>query len=157
MSCVFVISDLHLSHKTMALRRGFKDEKEHDAFIIDNWNSVVTKRDMVFIIGDVTMEDSKPYHLLSNLRGIKKVILGNHDRAEHINELLKYVIKVYGVVEYKHSILSHIPIHESQLTRFKKNIHGHLHENSLQDARYINVSCEVVNYRPQPIELLLKD
>lgn len=30
---VFVISDLHLRHKNMAIRRGFNDEIGHDNFI----------------------------------------------------------------------------------------------------------------------------
>ena len=54
------------------------------------------------------------------------------------------------MVKYKGFILSHCPIHESEIRRFTKNIHGHVHENSLEDERYINVSCEVVNFSPVP-------
>jgi calcineurin-like phosphoesterase family protein len=148
MAEIFVISDLHLSHKNMALKRGFKDEIEHDKFIIEQWNKVVSKKDTVWILGDITMEKSSPYPLLDKLNGYKKVVLGNHDQPQHIPELLKYVNSVCGVIKFKGFILTHYPIHQSEIDRFYINIHGHVHENSLTDNRYINVSCEVVNYTP---------
>lgn len=147
---VFVISDLHLSHKNMAIKRGFKDEIEHDNFIIEQWNKVVSKKDTVWILGDITMEKSTPYPLLNKLNGYKKVVLGNHDQPQHIPELLKYVNSVCGMLKYKGFILTHCPIHPNEIGRFRKNIHGHVHENSLIDERYINVSCEVVNFSPVP-------
>jgi calcineurin-like phosphoesterase family protein len=151
MSKVYVISDPHFSHKNMAIRRGFLDETEHDEHIISMWNSVVTKHDIVWILGDITMEKSSNYHLLNRLNGIKKVVLGNHDKPQHVPELLKYVNHVCSSFKYSGCLLTHIPIHESELNRFKLNIHGHVHSNSLDDDRYVNVSCEVVDYTPQLI------
>jgi len=150
MGKVFIISDLHLSHKNMAIKRGFKDETEHDNFIIEQWNKVVSKKDTVWILGDITMEKATPYPLLDKLNGYKKVVLGNHDQPQHVKELLKYVNSVCGMIKYKGFVLSHCPVHESELERYYKNIHGHVHENSLADDRYINVSCEVVNFSPVP-------
>jgi calcineurin-like phosphoesterase family protein len=145
---VFVISDLHLSHKNMAIHRGFKDEIEHDNYIIQQWNKVVGKGDTVWILGDITMEKTEPYRLLTKLKGFKKVVLGNHDKPQHARVLLDYVNSVSGMVKYKGFILTHCPIHKSELRRFERNIHGHVHENTLQDDKYINVCCEVVNYTP---------
>lgn len=148
MGRVFIISDLHFGHRNMAIKRGFSDEKEHDEHIIDCWNKVVLKKDTVWILGDITMEKSSPYHLLARLNGYKKVVLGNHDQPQHIPELLKYVNSVCGMIKYKGFVLTHCPIHESELGRFWLNIHGHVHENSLDDKRYLNVSCEVLDYTP---------
>jgi calcineurin-like phosphoesterase family protein len=152
---VFAIADLHFGHKNMADKRGFQDEFYHDEYIIQQYNSVVSKKDTVWILGDITMEKSAPYELLARLNGIKKVVLGNHDRFQDISKLLQYVNGVCGMVKIKGAVLTHCPIHESEINRFKKNIHGHVHENSLLDNRYVNVSCEVVNYRPQLIDDLL--
>lgn len=135
----------------MAIKRGFKDEIEHDNFIIEQWNKVVLKKDTVWILGDITMEKTSPYELLDKLNGFKKVVLGNHDKPQHVLKLLSYVNSVCGMIKHKGFILSHCPIHESELFRFSKNIHGHVHENTLPDKRYINVSCEAVNYTPQLI------
>lgn len=154
MSKVYVISDLHLSHLNMALHRGFSSIESHDNYIIEQWNGVINKRDTVWILGDITMEKSTPYPILSKLNGIKKIVLGNHDKPSHSKELLKYANVVCGMTRYKNFILTHCPIHESQLIKVYGNIHGHLHENSLNDPRYINVSCEVVGYTPVLIDAI---
>lgn len=145
---IYGISDLHFGHKNMAIKRGFNSAEEHDQHIIDSWNSVVKKGDTVFVLGDITMEKKQGYVYLDKLRGYKKVILGNHDMPQHIPELLKYVNSVCGMFKYKGSILTHCPIHESEINRFKLNYHGHVHENSLPDERYVNLSAEVLNYKP---------
>lgn len=148
MGKVFFISDLHFGHKNMAIKRGFADETEHDNFIIRKWNDIVEKKDTVWILGDITMEKSTSYPLLKQLNGFKKVVLGNHDQPQHVKELLKYVNSVCGMIKYKGFILSHCPIHESEMERYYKNIHGHVHEETIKDDRYINVCCEAINYTP---------
>lgn len=155
----FFISDLHLGHKNMAIRRGFTDEEQMNNHIIKCWNSVVGKRDHVFILGDITMEKTLYYPLLHSLKGTKTVVLGNHDEPQHTPELLKYVNKVAGMIDYKKEvILTHCPIHPSQLEfRYSYNIHGHVHENSIpNDPRYINVCAEVINYTPIEYSKLLE-
>jgi len=152
---IFIISDPHFHHKNMAIRRGFANEIEMNDHIIKMWNSVVTKRDTVIIIGDITLEKAN-YDILNCLNGIKKVVMGNHDQPQHAKELLKYVNGVAGMIDYKNVTITHCPIHPSQLDfRFKKNIHGHVHTNSLDDDRYINVSAEVINYTPVLLKSLL--
>lgn len=152
MGQIYVISDLHLSHHNMAIKRGFEDIDSHNEHIISKWNSVIRKKDTVWILGDITMEKSGPYEILDRLNGIKKVVLGNHDKPQHIVELLKYVNSVCGMYKHKNIIFSHCPIHESEMGRFSKNLHGHVHENSLDDSRYVNVSCEVIDYTPQLLD-----
>jgi calcineurin-like phosphoesterase family protein len=156
MSKIYLISDLHLGHVNMSIKRGFDSIESHDNHIVDKWNSVITKRDVVWILGDISMEKSGPYSILDKLMGIKKVVLGNHDMPQHVPELLKYVNTVCGMYKYKGMILSHCPIHESEIGRFAKNIHGHVHENTLEDSRYINVSCEAVDYTPVLFDELIQ-
>lgn len=174
MSVVRYISDLHLSHLNMAKRRGFETFEEHDEHIINSWNSVVEKRDVTWILGDITMEKTSPYVLLNRLNGIKKVILGNHDKPQHVQELLKYVNSVCSVKylqhkEYGNVIFSHIPVHPNELKyEFSKNIHGHTHLNKVEhidmseidaygkiDKRYVNVCAEMIGYKPKLLEELL--
>jgi len=168
MARVFFIADLHLGHTNMALKRGFSTVEEHDEHIIAKWNSVVSKRDVTYILGDVTMEKSAPYHLLGRLNGTKHVVLGNHDRRQDIKKLLEYVDSVAGMTHYKGVILTHCPIHPMELEhRFNKNIHGHIHSKQVMkvrdnwgeielvvDERYICVSCERVGFTPKTLEEL---
>jgi len=161
MGTVRFIADLHLSHLNMAIRRGFSTIEEHDEHIITKWNSVVNKRDVTYILGDITMEKSSPYHLINRLNGIKHVVLGNHDRRQDVNELLKYVDSVAGMVSYKGNILTHCPIHPMELEhRFPINIHGHIHDKVVtmnedgfivEDKRYVCVSCERVGFIPRTL------
>lgn len=157
MGQVHFISDPHFGHKNMANRRGFKDVHEHDEHIVKCWNEVVHKKDVVYLLGDVTMEKDN-YWILDQLKGIKNVILGNHDKKQHVKSLLNYVNSVSGMINYKGNvILTHCPIHPNELQhRFTYNIHGHVHENSIDDKRYINVSAEAVDYYPRTLEALLK-
>lgn len=155
MSKVFMISDPHFGHKSMSEKRGFKTVEEHDEFIVDNWNSKVTKRDKVFLLGDITMEKSS-YNILEKLKGNITVVLGNHDLPNHSRELLKYVDNVAGAIRYKGCILTHIPIHDSEIDRFRLNIHGHIHEGVILDYRYFNVSCESINYIPIEFNRLIE-
>ena len=57
MSNVRFISDLHFGHKWASEQRGFTSIDEHNNKIIENWNKIVTKRDLTIVLGDVTMED----------------------------------------------------------------------------------------------------
>ena len=164
MSIVRFIADLHLSHTSMATRRGFSTVEEHDEHIIAKWNSVVNKRDITYILGDITMEKSSPYYLLDRLNGLKHVVMGNHDRRQDVKKLLEHVESVAGMVSYKGVILTHCPIHPMELDyRYSKNIHGHIHDKQVMkmldgweeiDERYFCVSCERVDYTPKSLEEL---
>ena len=169
MSVVRFIADLHLSHTNMAIKRGFKDSIEHDEYIISQWNKVVNKRDTTYILGDITMETSKPYPLLAHLNCIKHVVLGNHDRRQDIKKLLEYVDSINGMISYKGMFLTHCPIHPMELQhRVTHNIHGHIHENVVEravyeygylknhevDERYTCVSCEHVGFQPKTLKEL---
>jgi len=170
------IGCLHLSHKNIAHRRGFQDEFYYDEHLISEWNKIVHKKDLTYILGDVTMETIEPYYLLDRLNGRKIVVLGNHDLPQHVPELLKYVEKVAGMIDYKGCMLTHCPIHPSEISFCRANIHAHIHHKSkLQEFeaierygddgidtksltlhKYINVDAKVINYQPKTIKELVK-
>ena len=159
---VLFIADLHLGHESMAVKRGFEDAEAMFQHLKAKWNAKVHKRDLVYILGDVAMENSKHYHLLKELKGLKYVVLGNHDMRKDVIELQKYVDGIAGMVKYKGIFLTHCPIHPMELGyRVSRNIHGHLHENvvyvsGMPDPRYIGVSCEQVDYTPKYFDELIK-
>lgn len=156
MSNIRFISDLHFGHESMSKRRGFESVEEHDNYIVNQWNKVVNKKDTTYILGDITMEKAN-YEILNKLNGIKHIVLGNHDQGQHTKIMQNYVNKISGMINYKKEfILTHCPIHPCELEfRFKYNIHGHVHENTLSDKRYINVSAEAICYTPKLLSELL--
>lgn len=146
MSEVFHVGDLHFGHKNIGPMVGdipVADEQEHREAVIQLWNATVTKRDVVWVHGDVLFDASLLHHL-GRLNGNKNLILGNHD--VQLKDWV-YFNKVCGFEKYKRSWLSHAPIHPTEL-RGKINIHGHVHyatitdETGLPDRRYFNVSLE---------------
>lgn len=153
-------SDPHFGHNNMAVLRGFKDFYHQDEHIICKWNETVKKKDTTWILGDITMEKAN-YDILNRLNGYKRVVLGNHDQGNHTKILLNYVNSIHGLTKirfkkYGSVFLSHSPIHPQELDyRVSFNIHGHVHENSIKDKRYINVCAEVINYTPKTIEELM--
>ena len=132
--------------------------KESDELIIDNWNSVVTKHDKVYMLGDITMEKRNNLSLLKKLKGDITVVGGTHDTQECCKTLMDMQIPVMGVLKYKGFICTHIPIHPLFLKECRGNIHGHIHIPVTTDNydmpllegshRYYNVNCEFHGYKP---------
>jgi len=154
MSNVYFISDLHLGHKNILnfapkLRFGSTVD-EHDDILIERIGSVAnSKRDVLYILGDVAMEVSK-LELLNKIPAKKILYRGNHDLFDD-GVYRKYFDKIMGIGCYKGHWISHAPIHPFEL-RGRKNIHGHVHGNSITgicldddaklDPDYINVCVE---------------
>lgn len=165
----FVISDLHLGHEgVLQFRDQFPNIKAHDNHIIKQWNSVVGEHDKVYVLGDVAWK-KRDLSKLSQMNGTKILIAGNHDILGAKN-YLKYFKDIRGLWKKDDYWLSHAPIHADEL-REHLNIHGHLHSKKvlidmcadldcapeyINDARYINVSCECVNYTPVKIEDIIR-
>ena len=158
---IYVISDLHFGHEKIAKLRGFKNSEIHDLFIVSEWNRVVKKRDTVWILGDIAITQ-KHLWKLKLLNGIKKVVLGNHDLPQYVEEIEFSVSKICGSFKYKDCVLTHIPIHPKEFYRWRKNIHGHTHDKNIKrfgifnDKRYKNVSVENIGYAPILLSEVIK-
>lgn len=145
---VAFISDLHLGHDNILnwqpSRHG-KNIHDHDRWIISQWNSVIRKRDTVYVLGDVAFS-REALTQCSLLNGNKNIILGNHDKYDI--ELYQQYFKVCrGIMKYKGFWLSHAPVHPNEL-RGCHNIHGHVHHKTIPDKRYINVCVEALHGTP---------
>lgn len=171
MTRVFVIADLHFGHRKLHELRGVDDDE-----LVRRWNEVVTKRDVVYVLGDVFRLDRVP-----DLRGTKKLALGNHDRYP-IARYIEHFSKVAAMFEYDGAILTHIPVHPGQSCRYRANVHGHTHDRVLvfhtclwqpvsivpgdgyvrrkvgvtEDSWYRCVSAEQTGYRPVLLDDVLR-
>ena len=130
------IGDLHLGHPAIAKLRGFDDIDIYNEEVIKRLNSVLHKRSLLYLVGDITMENSKYYYLLDRILGRKVSIGGNHDLKQHSAELLKYVESIIGAMKYHGAIVTHIPIHTQEVHRFGFNIHAHTHLETIKAWRY---------------------
>lgn len=153
-------SDWHLGHKGISqrFRTNFKTDAEHDEAMLDMYLSTVTKRDIVWFLGDIAFDEVSLARVRA-LPGIKNLVLGNHDTDQFskkldIAQIVLAFDNVHGLYSYKHAWLSHAPIHPDEL-RGKINVHGHTHNYVLPDNRYFNVCPEVNDYKLVKFQYIL--
>lgn len=151
---MWFISDTHFgspdvlkfTNKDGSQMRPFYYVSEMDEKMVDNWNRVVRDKDHVWHLGDVGNAS-----IIHRLKGIKGLVMGNHDPKS-----VKYYLgagfkKIASYRVYDHMLFSHIPIHPGSMGPFHANVHGHTHGNSYP-LPYVNVSVEAINYTPITLE-----
>lgn len=89
----FVTSDLHIFHHNIIKysNRPFNNADEMNSVLLENWNSVVSKDDVVFNLGDFSFaNDEKTVEFLNKLNGIQFFVYGNHDRVMQSDKVQKF-------------------------------------------------------------------
>lgn len=155
MSSVWVTSDTHFGHANIIKYAGrpFDSVEDMNEALVENWNSVVKQGDKVYHLGDVTM-NSKSLDILSRLNGRKVLIKGNHD-IQKLKFYTPHFYDIRGSHELAGFIMTHIPVALEQSARYPDgNIHGHLHEKTMDNPWYVNVCVEQTNYTPISFDLI---
>ena len=162
MAKVYLISDLHIGHTNIHTkwRKEFWSQDNHDSCMVEYWNSVVRKNDVVKVLGDFIV-GIKNLHYINELNGTIHWTLGNHDpkiTADILNSF-RNVSYVDGVRSYKGAVLSHAPIHpiELEYRNWALNIHGHQHEDKHMGDKYYNVNADVMGYFPREFHSIMKE
>ena len=159
MANTFIVSDTHFGHEGVC--RFLRDDgsklrpwdlaEEMDEAMVKLWNETVKPTDKVYHLGDVII-NRKALKILHRLNGDKVLIKGNHD----IFKLEDYTPHFRDIRSY-HILdglwMSHVPMHPESITKFKCNVHGHLHYrrvllNDQIDPRYFNASVECIDFKP---------
>lgn len=132
---MYFSSDLHLGHRGVIKfnNRPFETLDEMHQTIIHNFNSVIKKTDMLYLLGDIAyripMDEANA--LIAKIKGKKILIRGNHD-GEYDPALFE---AVYDYKEFNHQklkyVLMHYPLMEWNRSRHNSSIHlhGHIHSN----------------------------
>lgn len=141
---VYLTSDLHLGHTLASKCRGFDTVLDHDIAVIKSLDKVCkNNRTLLYILGDVAMSKGS-LSLLSEIKGRKILVRGNHD-VYPLENYLKYFEDVLGIIKYKNMWLSHCPIHPQEMYRCEANVHGHIHKNTDSPCLgypYININWD---------------
>lgn len=113
----YFTGDTHFNHKFMADMRGmkggmgFKSTKEHDEFIVDGWNSQVTRKDEVWHLGDFCFGSHEIVRSIrAKLNGKINLILGNHDYANRIFNIQGCFTSFHDIKEIKPNQKGYPPI-----------------------------------------------
>lgn len=154
MPSTFLVSDTHFGHHGVckflkadgSKLRPWDNPEDMDEAMVKLWNETVKPNDKVYHLGDVVI-NRRALPILERLNGDKVLIRGNHDIFKLV-EYSKYFRDIRGVHVMDGCILSHIPVHESQARRWRANIHGHLHANTLDNPWYFCVCVEQTEFKP---------
>ncbi len=156
---IFLIGDTHFNHQKIIEyeKRPFKNVEEMDNYLINKWNSVVSDKDEVWIVGDFGFFNShhKLREILNQLKGNKVFIQGNHDKTTLFSQ---EAIKLEDYRTYKNILVTHIPI-PTEFKNGKWNVHAHSHSKlPFKDNKNhrICVSAEMINYTPISLDEIIK-
>jgi calcineurin-like phosphoesterase family protein len=176
----FFTADTHFWHKNVIqyCSRPWASVEEMNAGLIANWNSVVSNEDVVWILGDFAFCGTKKLvELTGQLKGIKRLIIGNHDWANFKTKRFREfgfesaseqeVIQVAGIGAVK---LCHFPYlfdHQGITPRYMDKrpkrdggtlFHGHIH-NGVGSWKVkmpeVNVGVDVWGYKPITAEEII--
>lgn len=184
----YYISDLHFDHTNVIKfdNRPFKDVEEMNNTLINNWNSVVKKNDIVYVLGDFCFGNTeRTNELFNQLSGKIILIRGNHDRILHTQANKNKVLQMVDYKEVKDTAfgkeyrvyMSHyfMPLFRSHRYPNSVHLYGHVHNSDewefckevaeqtknryKTDAKYFNVGCmlDYINYTPRTLEQILKN
>lgn len=151
---IYFTSDLHFGHLNVIKydNRPFSSIEEMDEALIQNWNSVVTNKDIVYLLGDVSFH--KPIdtiNILNRLNGHIHLIKGNHDnknrlpleRFMSVNDLLEVSFMTEKIV------LCHFPLRSwNKMHHGTWHLHGHCHGSIKAIGRSLDVGTSCNDYRP---------
>lgn len=151
-------------------QRPFETVEEMNAALIAKWNGRVSQKDEVYILGDITLNDTAGYamNLLRQLNGRKYLVRGNHDKFV---DKIAFDLRLFEWVKDYHSfydqkrkfVLFHYPIAEwDGFYRGAIHLHGHQHNkpeyniaNAKKGLLFYDVGVDANDMAPVSIEEIL--
>lgn len=158
---VFFTSDPHFFHKSMVdmKRRPFTSVDEMNEVLVANWNSVVGKNSIIYVLGDVSFGSPEETHrLLERLNGNKRLILGNHDGSKMVDKVYRHHfmticdrmrVKFLDIKE--EVVLDHFPLLTWDKAHYGAwHLHGHSHGSMRYpfEGKILDVGVDVHNFTP---------
>ena len=163
----YIIADLHFGHKNIIAyeNRPFESVDEMDAALIRDWNAVVGRKDIVYVLGDFTLTRNlkKIKRLVKRLHGTKVLIMGNHDTRkpeDYVKCGFRAAIRKPIMVD-PGVILMHEPFNDAALIYPRYcYFFGHVHGKHTMMDDYKNCKCvsvERINYTPIDLDKAIKE
>lgn len=170
---LYLIGDTHFDHGNIIryTDRPFQNVEAMNTALVAGWNATVLPGDTVYFLGDWSFgRGSRPHrYWIGRLQGRIKSIKGSHDpddRSLAMSDFHELSHKGYRFLLIHNPDRDDPKQTESQKRKLEDwhgwIIHGHKHSNDLKDYPFINgeqktinVSVELIGYRPLSIERLL--
>lgn len=150
---IHFIGDLHFGDENILRydRRPFKNVREMDTKLIENWREMISPNDEVYVTGDFGAEGYES-DILKELTGTVHLIKGNHDVHENTYYRKAGFAEVYNhpIILEGFWIVSHEPMYVSEHMPYA-NIFAHVHGNPMYNTVSCRSYCTSVDrngYRP---------
>lgn len=172
---IYFTSDTHFGHGNIIkyTNRPYKHVDEMNESLIEGWNSVVQKSDIVYHLGDFAfMHAGRVENILNRLNGLKVLLYGNHDKVLRkepgivkrcfINACEYLEIKIPDLSVKRGCqdiILSHYPmITWNKAHHGSFMLHGHCHGSLRYPfvGKILDVGVDVHSYKPISYEQVKK-
>jgi calcineurin-like phosphoesterase family protein len=149
--------------------RPYKDVDEMNEAMVAHWNKTVGKKDIIYILGDFSLNPKVATRFAEILNGYKILISGNHDATfvkhkKHKKMIQKYLDNGFDEV-YQNKIitlkngmnvrLSHLPYRTEEALQYDTRyidyrphddgmflLHGHLHGRYRKMGRLLDVGID---------------
>lgn len=154
---IFFTSDLHFGHSVISpkYRTQFDSAEEHD----DYWFELMSHlsgRDVLYILGDFVFDCSKYNWYMEQIAKFPfriKLVMGNHDSTQLYESTRPKNIELQQpFFTYKKLWLSHCPIHPGEIRGRVANVHGHLHNERIDNPLYFSVCPEQHHFKFVPFD-----
>ena len=152
---IWLTGDSHFSHFNISkyCNRPFSTVEEMDECLINNWNDVIKRGDIVYVLGDFAYWRLTPQeieNIFNKLAGHKTLIRGNHDR--HVGNYWDAVKDIHWLK--KESIfLSHYAHRVWRNScHGSLNFFGHSHGQLQERYNQLDVGVDNCEYRPINID-----
>ena len=153
----FFTSDTHFGHAPIIKynERPFSSVEEMDESLIDIWNSIVGKRDIVYHMGDFAWNRYGHYRM--RLNGKIYLCLGNHDPRSKLENLFTDVRDIFYLKSFRPKIfLSHYAHRSWRGSRTIEDgsihLYGHSHGKLPPYNLSFDVGVDCWNYKPLSYE-----
>lgn len=159
MTDIFVTADQHFDHANIVshTNRPFENVQEMNEALLNNWNSVVKPKDLVYVVGDFAWRNHGKWINVTN--GKKILIRGTHDKMNQamlcqfraIHDLLQTSINGQEVVFCHYAMKTWRGSY-----RGAWHLYGHSH-GRIEECEYVkscDVGVDVWGFYPVPWEAI---
>lgn len=159
---IWITADYHFNHTNIIkyCHRPFSSVTEMNETIIENHNRIVENNDMVFFLGDFSLDDSVD-QFLPQMNGNWIFIRGNHDAG------CKYFTTRSLAILYRNYsiLLLHDPdyVKKEQFKNKKYDVYlcGHVHDNwksrIIHNKLFYNIGVDTYNFYPTKIDRIIEE
>jgi calcineurin-like phosphoesterase family protein len=159
---IWFTSDMHLLHpKIVGICERPTTVEDHDQWLIDRFNSIVNKKDELYLLGDISMANKiATEKLLQKINGIKHLIPGNHDNSIDTSTYFKYIHNNIHDFNFNspsypnlHLVLCHYPLASWNRKIFGSgHLYGHVHGRLPGIGLSFDVGVDANDYLPLNLE-----